>query len=69
MRFQVPIIVAFIAHLAQSNPVLPNNLQARTLEDGRKQPTRDDTKNCENGCAEKHPGRVPGRESKISLRG
>lgn len=38
MRFELPIILALVAQLAQSSPVLDNNLQARTVEDGRKSP-------------------------------
>ncbi|KAL5896281.1 hypothetical protein ACKVWM_001499 [Pyricularia oryzae] len=97
MRFELPIILALVAQLAQSSPVLDNNLQARTVEDGRKSPlhlylllngvteydtclddclTRVTVKNhrhpndaerqeCTDYCAKKHPGRVPGRQSKV----
>ncbi|TLD08748.1 uncharacterized protein PgNI_07982 [Pyricularia grisea] len=40
MRFELPLIIAFIAHVAQANPTLLNNLKARQLEHGRKFPSQ-----------------------------
>ncbi|KAI6268496.1 hypothetical protein MCOR27_003854 [Pyricularia oryzae] len=65
MRFELPIILALVAQLAQSSPVLDNNLQARTVEDGRKHPNVAERQECTDYCAKKHPGRVPGRQSKV----
>lgn len=86
MRFELPIILALVAQLAQSSPVLDNNLQARTVEDGHgvteydtclddcltrvtvknhRHPNDAERQECTDYCAKKHPGRVPGRQSKV----
>ncbi|TLD19240.1 hypothetical protein PspLS_09961 [Pyricularia sp. CBS 133598] len=67
MRFELSIFVAFMAHLARSNPVLPSNLQARTIEDGSKHPTRPEAHKCEEDCAKKGEGGAPGRQSRIQI--